>query len=305
MTQLQKILVGVDLLQSRQGKLSPPVAEAVKQALWLAEKLSAEIMFFSAIELPNQEELFTPLDAHQRIVDEVASAAQEALKKLVEQAAARGVRSTRKLAYGTGWIELTREVIEGTHDLVVVGTRNFGAVRRMLFGSTAIRLLHNCPKPVWVAKPEPHLTPMKLLVASDLSVVSDDALRWAVRIGSSSGAKIHLIHVLQHPYARLRDAGLIEARREEHNREQSRAAAEERLTEQLRHVSGATRCDVEVHVAEGASVADDAVLQYVEAHQIDLLVMGTRGRTGIAGFLIGNTAERLVTAVGCSLLAVR
>ncbi|MGH7140823.1 MAG: universal stress protein, partial [Pirellulales bacterium] len=305
MPQLKKILVGVDLLQSRQGELSPPVAEAVKQALWLAKKLSGEIMYLSTIELPREDELFTPLEDHQQIVREVEAAALEALQKLVEQAKGRGVRANRKLAYGTGWIELTREATNGKYDLVVVGTRNLGAVRRTLFGSTAMKLLHHCPSPVWVAKPDPHPTPTNLLVASDFSAASDAALRWALRIGASSGAKLHLIHVLEHPYARLRDASLVEARHEELYREQSRAAAEERLKEQLVRISGAAGCNAEVCVAEGPYFADDAILRYIEAHQIDLLVMGTRGRTGIAGFLIGNTAERLVTAVGCSLLAVR
>ncbi|OYV89136.1 MAG: hypothetical protein B7Z73_07160 [Planctomycetia bacterium 21-64-5] len=226
---LNKILVGVDLLQSRQGHFSPPVMEAVKQSLGIAERTSGEVTFFAAIELPTDDESYVPVLDRGRIVSEIEASAEEELNKLVEQAAARGVRATSKLADGQGWVELTREAIDGEYDLVVVGSRHAGAVRRVLFGSTAMKLLRNCPRPVWVARPEPLRTPANVLVASDFSEVSDQALRLALGIATSSGAKVHLIHVLERPYAQLWDAGLVEARREQWYHEQDRTKAEHRL----------------------------------------------------------------------------
>lgn len=302
----KKILVGVDLLQSRQGNLSPPVAEAVKQALWLAERLSGEVLFFTALDLSPKQELYTPLGDHERIAREAEASAQEALIKLVEQATERGVRATCKSAGGQGWVALTREAISGKHDLVVVGTRNPGAIRRALFGSTAMKLLHNCPPPVWVAKPEPHPAPTNVLVASDFSAVSDEALRLALRIGSASGAKLRLIHVVTYPYARLWEAGLFEGRREELYREHDRSIAKDRLAEQLaRVVAGPAPSNVEVCVAEETYVSDDAIAKHIDDQRIDLLVAGTSARRGLAGVFLGNTAERLLTTVNCSLLAVK
>jgi universal stress protein E len=307
MFELKRILVGVDLLESRQGNLSPPVAEAVKQALWLAEKMSGEVTFCTVFNLREEEELYTPLGEHERLVSQAAAAAQEELNRLVEQAGQRGMRATGRLADGQGWIELTREAIEGKYDLVVVGTRNFGAVRRALFGSTAMKLLHNCPCPVWVAKPEPHPMPQNLLVASDFSGISDDALRLAVRIASASGAELHVIHVVRYPYARLRDAGLLaEVRREELHRRDDRAAGETRLREQVARILGESApVTVAVHAALDTYISDDAIAGYIDDHQIDLLVIGTSARRGLAGAFLGNTAERLLTMVNCSLLAVK
>ena len=48
-----------------------------------------------------------------------------------------------------------------------------------------------------------------------------------------------------------------------------------------------------------------AIMNCVEQHAIDLIVMGTVGRTGISGFITGNTAERLLPRIPCSLLAVK
>lgn len=50
---------------------------------------------------------------------------------------------------------------------------------------------------------------------------------------------------------------------------------------------------------------DSAIVRCVEQHDIDLLVMGTVARTGIPGLITGNTAERLLPRIPCSVLAVK
>jgi universal stress protein E len=305
MSELKQILVGVDLLQSRQGAFSPPVAEAIKQATGLAERISGQVMFFTALDLPEAEEPDVSVGVHERIFGEVEVSAKRTLRDLVEQASQRGVQADAKWVIGRGWIELTKEAIEQKYDLVVVGTRNLGAVRRTLFGSTAMKLVHNCPVPVWVAKPEPDPTPKNLLVASDFSEVSNESLRLGLRIASATGAKLHLLHVIEDPYARLWEAGLFEARYEELRHKEKRAAAERRLKEQLARLSVGAEVGVEVSIANAVSSADHAIAEYIKIRQIDLLVAGTSGRRGLTGSFIGNTAERLLTTVNCSLLAVK
>jgi nucleotide-binding universal stress UspA family protein len=50
---------------------------------------------------------------------------------------------------------------------------------------------------------------------------------------------------------------------------------------------------------------EQAIPQVVDELQLDILVMGTVGRTGIPGFVIGNTAENTLREIRCSLLAVK
>jgi universal stress protein E len=304
MSELKKILVGIDPRQSRRGNFLPPVAEAVEQAIRLAELTAAEITFLSAVDPPEHDEFVALLDDEAQIAPEPEADCQKPLNRLVEQAKKRGARATSKIAYGTGWIELSREATNGHHDLVIVGTRNQGIFRRALFGSTAMKLLHNCPVPVWVAKPVPHPTPARMLVASDFSQVSDKALRLAADIGSSSRASVHLIHAVKQPYARLSDTGEAETRREDWLHERHIAAARHRLERQLRRVLGKVDAR-DITIAEDIAVADHAIAKYVESHGIDLLVMGTSSRGGLEGVFVGNTAERLLTTVSCSLLVVK
>ena len=50
---------------------------------------------------------------------------------------------------------------------------------------------------------------------------------------------------------------------------------------------------------------DLAIPKYVATHKVDLLVMGTIGRTGIPGLIVGNTAERLLPQIPCSVIAIK
>jgi nucleotide-binding universal stress UspA family protein len=50
---------------------------------------------------------------------------------------------------------------------------------------------------------------------------------------------------------------------------------------------------------------EDVIPEFVVAHGVDLVVMGTVARRGFAGLLIGNTAERVLRKLPCSVLAVK
>jgi nucleotide-binding universal stress UspA family protein len=57
------------------------------------------------------------------------------------------------------------------------------------------------------------------------------------------------------------------------------------------------------HLVQGS--APEAVMDLMKKKRINLLVMGTVARTGIAGLLVGNTAEQLIDDVRCSVVAVK
>ena len=60
---------------------------------------------------------------------------------------------------------------------------------------------------------------------------------------------------------------------------------------------------VKVELMEGSP--DDVIPKFVTDHEIDILVMGTHGRSGISRLLLGNTAERILPVVDCSVIAVK
>lgn len=307
MIQYKSILVGIDPLQALHAgtiRFHPPVEEAIKQATWLAEKSQAQLTFFAAMDVP-EDDLYLSEGELAGVSSKLGKFGSEVLNKLVEQAEARGIPAKCAMGRGPGWVEITHEVLRGGHDLVVVGSREASAVERWLFGSTTRKLLHVCPCPVLVAHAGQPPRPQNILVASDLSAVSDEALRVAAQIGAAAGAKVYLLHAVDFPLDRLWSTGMMDSSEQVYHK-QLTDKAKKALAEQAARVLGDhAGVNLELHTAERAIIADTAILQFIKDHQIDLLAIGTMARAGIPGVFIGNTAERLASSVRCSLLAIK
>jgi universal stress protein E len=287
------ILVGVNLTHCRNLDVSELDADAwgaIKHAVWLAKLNSARLLFFAA--LPQSQETL-----HEQ--------PNPVLAELVRQAVQQGIEARAKQTRGEGSEEIIRQVLQDKHDLVVVATRDRTGLRRLLFGNTALTLFRRCPCPVWVAKPGQSVQPLNVLVATDLKPAGQEALRLGVPLGQLLGGTTHVLHVVEYPLDALWGTAILDADTQNyHNR--IRAAAEQLLREQLHSVGAQTLSSrVQVHLEEDTGLPDLAIQNYIEEQHIDLLVMGTIARGGIAGITIGNTAERLLPEVHCSVLAVK
>lgn len=307
MSCIKSILVGVDpskIDAADSSKYSAPVSEAIKNGLWLAEKAGAKIMFFAAVDLPEAQVQALKKDPAHPACPLLATG-RATLDRLVATARERGLTADSKLVSGPAWLEMIREVDHSRHDIVIVGTRNVSAFQRFLFGGTAQSLLHNCPCPVWVTRPEPRPLPHNILITCDFSEVSEPVIKLGLAIGELSGAKVNLVHAVNYELDRLWSVGLMHTNTEQyHARVQEEARL--KLANQLAESAGERSIEnVELHVIESESVADEAIVKFIEEQQIDLLLMGTIARSGFEGISVGNTAERLVTHVPCSMVVVK
>lgn len=306
MQQFRKILVGVDLSSADRlaaEHLGAPTQEAVNRALWLAGHLSAELTFCAVLDVSaHAQELLH--DEFEEATRSVEDAANGVLNELVTRAAGDGIAADARLDYGRPWEQIIQHVLKDGYDLVVVGTRDLSAASRFLFGSTANKLLRNCPCPVWVTKPDPDWDDLNILVASDLSEVSQQAMHVAIGAAQLAEAKVHVVHAMEATHShRMWLTGIPDSELQEF-RAKKRAEAEVAVHEQLAETDYRTLpYGVMVHVVEAP--ADVAILEAIDEYGIDLLVMGTVARSGIPGLLIGNTAERLLAQAPCSVLAVK
>jgi universal stress protein E len=309
MQRFDNIVVGIDIAQLKRPDVpsfSPPIEEAIRQGLWLAHQTSGGLTFLSVLDVSEHSLDEPDHHAHATIISELERVALRVLDDLVLRAQQQGVDARRILRFGKGWVEMIRQVIEDEHDLAIVGTRD-QTVRRLLFGSTAMKLLRKCPCAVWVTKPPTELKPgaSRIAVASDLTAVSTLALEAGLRIGKLSGAVVHLVHSVDFPLDRWWASSLSDKPSEGYHASiQTRAS--ELLQRQLAQVDvSGLPFPVERHIVEGLLNPDIAILDFVKHHQIDLLAMGTIGRGGLAGVFTGNTAERLLPQLPCSVLAVK
>jgi len=305
-SRINKILVGVDLHHADRiaaAELNPPTFTAINRAIWLASHIDAEIEFVAVLDVgAHTQELL-----HEHFKEQVRNVEDESrnvLESLEDQAKAAGVAATSRLLYGRPWYELLRIVVQDKADLVVVGTKNMGAAGRVLLGSTAKQLLRKSPCPVWVTKTDPDPTDLNVLVCSDLTEVSTDLLNLVVETCQNVEARVHLLHandaVTGHSFWNLGvdDPKLVEQQKKIH------AEKERMIHEQLAQTDYRTlEHGVKVHVVDGTP--EYVIPKVMEEENIDLIALGTIARRGIPGLLLGNTAERLLSEIGCSILAIK
>lgn len=139
----------------------------------------------------------------------------------------------------------------------------------------------------------------KILVPSDFSEDAEAALDLAIQIAQDMGAELHLVHAYRLPVEMLSPYGvpLPDAVVPE-----IRKAAGGQLQEQLDRVRR-SGVQAEAHLREGT--APEAVAEAARALGADLIVMGTRGRTGLAHVVLGSVAERTLRAAPCPVLTVK
>ncbi len=287
MRRFQNILVAVDLSEGDRlvsDVLSAPTEAAIDRALWLAKLNSARIHFFSSLDVsPAAQRLIEQSDGEK---ESVLRAAREALGGVVQRAEAMGLNASKEVRFGKSWIEIIRQVLQNSHDLVVAGTRHHSAVNGLLIGSTGIKLLRKCPCPVWITQPRGAPGIKSILVAHDLTEVGDLAMELGSSMAQLHGAQLHVLHGLDVP---------------EKDATEGRALATRYLEDRLAKFEFVQRPQLHILPCEPAAAA----MTLIDRFGVELLVMGTIARSGIAGFFVGNTAERLLPQLSCSVLAVK
>jgi len=142
----------------------------------------------------------------------------------------------------------------------------------------------------------------RILVPTDFSIQSESALAYARELAERFGASIHLLHVLEDPYATSAYATEVYGYLPPGLKETWQKNAEEKL-DTLLPAADRIRLGVTSAVIFGRPAA--AIVEYAEEEKADLIVMGTHGRGGVTHLLLGSVAERVVRAAPCPVLTVR
>ena len=135
----------------------------------------------------------------------------------------------------------------------------------------------------------------RILVPTDFSDTSQAALKYGVALARKFDARLHLLHVPEHPGEAAETEfpiGLFETMQN---------AAHDRLGHLLNaEDSHDLKPDCSMRIGKPA----EEIVRYAREHQIDLVVMGTHGREGVARVLMGSVAEIVVRRCGCPVLTV-
>jgi universal stress protein A len=119
---------------------------------------------------------------------------------------------------------------------------------------------------------------MTILIATDFSDSAEAALVVAVQYARDLHAGLHVFHVF--------------------------SASEAEVTRLLADAAARAGSDVPVTVSEAGGDPAEEILRYAMRHPIDLIVVGTHGRTGVSRLLLGSVAERVMRGARCPVLVV-
>lgn len=287
--------------------------QALDKVAWLAKANEASVTLVDTIdnepgELARLFSVFSTPEAAE-IEEDVIADHRDRLNGIAEGLRAQGLEVKTDVLLGSPFIQVIRKVMRDGHDLVIKGAQRSAA--HPVFQSADMHLMRKCPCPVWMLN-----TPGASQVRHILAAVDpdpDDAVRdklnhtvmeLATSLAQREGAKLDVVNVwrlqeegaLRRSRARLTDAQIQKILDEEQVRSAARLDA---LMADFTDFQDIAR------VLHLKGLAEDVIPEHAKAESVDTIVMGTVGRTGVSGFIIGNTAETILNRVSCSVLTVK
>lgn len=140
-----------------------------------------------------------------------------------------------------------------------------------------------------------------ILVPTDFSKSSQNALTYALAFAGKFGAEIHLLHVVQDIALFIPEA-VMPSVPISPPAEQFRAAAQSALE---RAIAEQAKSGVTIHAEVCEGLSHQEIVRFARDKNIDLIVMGTHGHTGLAHVFMGSVAEKVVRRAPCPVLTVR
>lgn len=291
---LRRILVYEDALADQHP--------ALQRAMQLSRQHKAPLKVIDIVDGPSD----ALRELHRPMRSLVEQQRKDRLDEICQPLADLDIELKTELIRGRPFTEVVREVVHEGSQLVI---KTAAAAERTdvmgIMGPVDLRLVRNCPCPVWLEAPGREVRLDRILVAIDPQTEDDELnrvlLEMAVLLAKSAGAELHIASAWEVPdedflTEKLRADKLAQFA------DDLRSAAQESLDALLVQADKPVAAG-NVHFRKGNPAR--TILNSVQMHLPDLLVIGTVNHTNVGGLLIGNTADTVLRQIGCSVLAVK
>ena len=285
MITIKKILCPVDFF--------PASGRAVNYAAGLAANYGATIHLLHVVTpaIPTAYEY--PLNTVD-VVKWMEEASRPEMDKLVAKLKAKGLKVKTELKAGDVHDAIQRSISTLKPDLIAMGTHGRRGLGRWFMGSVTERLMRRSPVPVLALSSEDRLTePLfrRILVTTDFSAGTPDALEYAFSIAQENQSRITLLHVINDlvadPTNKYRESLVMGVKKQ----------LEDFVPDSVRNW-----CEVDTRVDVGLPYR--RILKILESETFDLIVMNIHGKGMWDRALLGSTAERVVRAARCPVLLI-
>ena len=295
---LERIVVGVDL--SRFSRC------ALKLAARMARRNQARMYAVHIVDtsMANHLKEFwgcrRALIGSEDAVEKIRVSARTQLKELMAKTEREDSSVDVDALTGTPFIELLRHVNNTRADLLVLGSNGSSDPLKGA-GVLATKCVRKAATKVLLVRAD-HVEPFKnVVVCVDFSESSHRVIEQGIRVAQQDGASLHVLHVVSEAW---KGASYVPRPSSEDQKHYSDSVRERLQVALQPFESEIHTLQIETAVVENAREAD-GIVQFIGDVAADLVVVGTRGRTGVRAVLLGTVAERIVRESPCSVLAVK
>jgi nucleotide-binding universal stress UspA family protein len=287
------------------GSLASETALSYARALAAPE--GSRIILLSVLEPEHTNDLLLHLEQDSDLARAIHARAQQYLDGIEQRLAADNLTVTSAIVSGVPSLEIARFAEDRKASLMVMATHGRGGVQRWALGSVADKVMRTSRLPTLLVRPPETqaeaqtVTLRRLLVPLDGSPLAETALEPATALAQAARAKLVLLRVEAWVSTQLGFAteemyvpNLPELE------EAAEAGAREYLASVVQRLSGGVDCEPVVIRGFPNIMLED----YARANAIDLVIMCTHGRSGLARFVVGSKADALVRA-GIPTLLIR
>jgi nucleotide-binding universal stress UspA family protein len=274
---------------------------AIDWAVHLAKQTGVRVVLVHFIE---RRRLFNDRAPVYQAWDKcVIADAKDRLTRIALKKSTGSIRVQIKIRVGQPASELSSMARSFPGSLIVIGTHGFTGLKHLLLGSTAEHVARLAPVPVLVFRSysEPNgsalLKPKNILVPTDFSKCSAQAMRVALKFAKRIGADLQILHVLPsirglHNGAKI-DGALLNA--------DLKQAGQQELDLLIKTLSA--KC-VSPHTFLRHGDPGRQIALAAKDFQSDLIIISSRGNTGLRRVMIGSTTEKVVRHAQCPVLVV-
>lgn len=283
---IRRMLVATDF--------SPGASTALRWATRLASHHQAELILAHAVVNDGVDDATTG-----QSIDDV----EHDLAVQSHVASTVGLKVSIAWKVGEAYRAILDLAKEHKADVIVLANRAHGTVARLFMGSTATQVVRHSEIPVIAVPPEAddmNNGCQTILVATDFSETAHAAASWARSVAAcmASPRKIIVAHAHLAAVVPAVEPGFITPAMLEDDVAASQAQLE-REVDALRQPG----FDVEGVLLDGPAAS--AVLDLAHSRGVDMIAMGTHGRSGINRMLVGSVAERVMHNASCPILTIR
>lgn len=275
---------------------SHPAEAAARYGRWLADVVDATVHIMSVVDVRSYSEQLADVD---RLIREQRSALEDrardavtAIEELIDGDSE--ARYTSVIEHGIPHEAILDYTSENGIDLVTMGTHGRTGMDRFMLGSVTERVVRTSDVPVLAVPPtmiEREMSDIdSILIPTDGSPAANAAVDHGLSLADWYGASVHVFYVIQtgRGLPDLGDPGRI------HAEETVEAVAEQAARQDI---------NVETHVQSGTP--HERIQNFVRKQGVDLVTMGTQGRSGLSRHLLGSVTEKVLRTSDAPILTVR